>query len=262
MTTKANELIETVRKALEPKYEFPYYALVRIHTRHHGTFHIPAPYFNGMGRRSKWAGNLPIASDKRDGEYYECPFCGEKSFYSGVCPDCVEEINYDYGEDAPTRPECVYTLEYRNHEAVKTAVKEEFLRRLDSGIELGIIYAEIVLPVPWGAEWEPSPFLKSEEWSAERALEKIESVIRTHEKLKENEEYQKMIHDFKLTDGVPLDYIEGDEIVVEGTDEIRRYQNDIWQHKHPDDGYDYWHPMARVHKESKIYPMCLPSDED
>lgn len=260
MTTKANELIETVRKALEPKYEFPYYALIRVRTRHYGTFHIPAPQFNGMSRRSAWAGSLPIASDKRDGEYFECPFCGEKNFFSGICPDCVEEINYDYGEDAPARPECVYPLEYRNHEAVKTAVKEEFLRRLDSGLELGIVSAEIVLPVPRGAEWEPSPFLKSEEWSAERALDKIESIMSTVEKLKDNEAFRSLWNDAADKYTPPFGILEGEEIEVEGTDEVRRWIVGVWQHKHG--GYDYWHPTARVHKESKIYPMCLPSDED
>ena len=42
-----------------------------------------------------------------------------------------------------------------------------------------------------------------------------------------------------------------DEIVVEDSDihEVRRLTDDVWQHKHDD--YDYWHPMARVHKEAK-----------
>ena len=42
-----------------------------------------------------------------------------------------------------------------------------------------------------------------------------------------------------------------DEIVVEDSDigEIRRLVEGVWQHKH--DEYDYWHPMARVHKEAK-----------
>ena len=38
-------------------------------------------------------------------------------------------------------------------------------------------------------------------------------------------------------------------IYVEGSDEVRRQVNGIWQHKHG--SYDYWHPMARVHKEAK-----------
>ncbi len=45
---------------------------------------------------------------------------------------------------------------------------------------------------------------------------------------------------------------EGEEselIYVEGSDEVRRQVNGVWQHKHG--SYDYWHPMARVHKEAK-----------
>jgi len=45
--------------------------------------------------------------------------------------------------------------------------------------------------------------------------------------------------------------VSADEIVVEDSDinEIRRLVDDVWQHKHNE--YDYWHPMARVHKEAK-----------
>jgi small subunit ribosomal protein S3 len=42
---------------------------------------------------------------------------------------------------------------------------------------------------------------------------------------------------------------EAEIIQVEGSDEVRRQVNGVWQHKH--EGYDYWHPMARVHKEAK-----------
>lgn len=42
---------------------------------------------------------------------------------------------------------------------------------------------------------------------------------------------------------------EGELIYVEGSDEVRRQVNGVWQHKH--ESYDYWHPMARVHKEAK-----------
>lgn len=251
MTTKTDGLIETVRNALGSKYEFPYYALIRVHSRRDGTFHIPAPWFNGMTRRAKWAGNLPIASDNRDGEYYECPICGERNFFSGVCEDCRRDFEvWDEVEEEWIDGEL--PLEYRNHEAMKKAAKDELLRRIDAGIpDLGIVSAEIVLPVPWGAEWDPSPFLKSEEWSAEIALDRIESVIRTHETLKEKEEYQKMIREFQPDEGLPLDYIEGDVIEVEDSDELRRHVNGVWEHKHPESGYDYWHPMARIHKEHR-----------
>jgi len=267
MTTKAIKVIETVRKALEPKYEFPYYALIRVRSKRDGIFHIPAPWFNGMSKRSKWAGNLPIAQDKRNGEYYECPFCGEPSFSSGVCQDCrrdyevwEEDEDGDFGNDGQW-VDGPLPIEYRNHEAMKKAAKEEFLRRLDAGItDLGIVSAEIILPVPWGAEWDPSPFLKCGDYSAQFALDRIETEIRAQEELKKHEAYQKMIREYTPEGGAPLDYIEGDVIEVEGSDELRRHENGIWQHKHPEDGYDYWHPMARIHKESRVYPLRIPSE--
>jgi small subunit ribosomal protein S3 len=45
------------------------------------------------------------------------------------------------------------------------------------------------------------------------------------------------------------DFEEAEVIHVEGSDEVRRQVNGVWQHKHG--SYDYWHPMARVHKEVK-----------
>jgi len=45
------------------------------------------------------------------------------------------------------------------------------------------------------------------------------------------------------------DFEEAEVIQVEGSEELRRQVNGVWQHKH--EGYDYWHPMARVHKEAK-----------
>jgi small subunit ribosomal protein S3 len=48
---------------------------------------------------------------------------------------------------------------------------------------------------------------------------------------------------------VAEDFEEAEIIQVEGSDELRRQVNGVWQHKH--EGYDYWHPMARVHKEAK-----------
>ncbi|HEY3362348.1 MAG TPA: 30S ribosomal protein S3 [Methanosarcina sp.] len=48
---------------------------------------------------------------------------------------------------------------------------------------------------------------------------------------------------------VAEDLEEAEIIQVEGSEEVRRQVNGVWQHKH--EGYDYWHPMARVHKEAK-----------
>lgn len=249
MTTKAFELIEEIRNALAQRYEFPYYSLVRIHTRHYGTFHIPAPQFDGMSRRSVWAGSLPISHEKRDWEYYKCPICGETSFYSGVCEDCRREFEIWEGEsdncgewvDGPL------PIKYQNHEALKKAAKEEFLRRLDSGLELGIVSAEIVLSDgPNNVCEDQSPFLRREKWRAVRAIDRIDEKMRRFFELIELPEVKKILDDIAYETGVPFDYIEGDVIEVEGTDEIRRHENGMWQHKHGK--YDYWHPMDRVHK--------------
>lgn len=219
--------IKIIKEELKPRYEFPYYALIRIHTRHYGTIHIPAPQFDGLSRRSRWAGNLPIAPDKRDGEYYQCPFCGVPSFFAGVCQDCRSDFEVwvsdeDYGNDGSWE-DGPLPREYGNHEALKCAVKKEFLRRLDSGVpDLGIESAEIVLPVEWGYECNVSPFLKTVSFAAEQALYCLENNIFT-----------------------PNNYKQGDEIIVEGSDEVRRQVNGVWQHKH--ESHDYWHPMARVH---------------
>ncbi len=252
-----NENIETIRNALKAKYEFPYYALIRVRPTHGPSFHIPAPFFDGS------AGNLPIASDRRDGEYYTCPFCGEKSYYAGVCQNCRRDFEV-WNEEEEEWEEGPLPIEYQNHEALKRAVKTDFLKRLDAGVpDLGIISAEIVLSNPPSnvCGENHSPFLKSTDWNAQRSLDHVERVIRAHESLKEKEEYQKMIREYTPADGVPLDYIEGDEIIVEGTDEKRRYQNDVWQHMHGD--YCYWHPMGRMHKEHmmSVYPFHDPADE-
>ncbi len=262
MATKAYELIEEIRNALEPKYEFPYYALIRVHSKRDGTFHIPAPWFNGMSRRSRWAGNLPIASDKRNGKYYECPFCGETSFYSGVCVDCRRDFE-GWDEDEEEWLDGPLPIEYRNHEAMKKASKEEFLRRLDAGIpDLGIISAEIVLAIePNGACGDDqSPFLKCSDYSAQRALDRVESKMRMFFELIDEPMVKKILKDISYETDVPFDYIEGDVIKVEGSTELRRHVNGVWQHTHPDDGYDYWHPMARIHKNSHVCPLYEPSE--
>ena len=42
-----------------------------------------------------------------------------------------------------------------------------------------------------------------------------------------------------------------EEIVIEDSmiGEVRRCVNGVWQHKHEGNGYDYWHPLGRVHSE-------------
>jgi small subunit ribosomal protein S3 len=48
---------------------------------------------------------------------------------------------------------------------------------------------------------------------------------------------------------ISSDFEESEVLQVEGSDEVRRQVNGVWQHKHGK--HDYWHPMARVHKEVK-----------
>lgn len=245
-------MIETVRNALAPKYEFPYYALVRIHTKHYGTIHIPAPFFNGgeCNPRSQWAGDLPVASEKRNGKYYKCPICGETSYYAGVCQDCRRNyeiwVEYPENEYQGSWEEGPLPLEYRNHEALKASVKNEILYRIDHRIpDLGIISAEIVLSEPPSnvCGENHSPFMKSSSWESQNALRDLHSMIEYYTRGKKDE-----IH-----------YSENDEIIfVPGSDERKVYKNGTWYHKHgateskPENNYDYWHPMARIHKVKEV----------
>ena len=67
--------------------------------------------------------------------------------------------------------------------------------------------------------------------------------------LPEFENYNKVIiQDYSPKGGAPIDYIEGDVIEIANSTELRMYKNKLWMHKHPDNGYAYWHPMERVHK--------------
>ncbi|MFA6887596.1 MAG: hypothetical protein WCQ65_11600 [Fermentimonas sp.] len=171
---------------------------------HGSTFHIPAPFFLRSYRRIDFIFNLPVAEDTRGHDYYSCPRCGEKSFFSGLCWGCQTELYpREFDEEVGEVIEYDLTsMRYRNHEALKRASKKEFLRRLDQGIpDLGILSAEFVV---------------------------------AEEEEEEEEE--------------------------EGSDDARRQVDGVWQHKH--EGYDYWHPMARVHREEKYRFPPRPSFED
>lgn len=71
---------------------------------------------------------------------------------------------------------------------------------------------------------------------AEKAVEEVEVA----EPVEAEEEPQAEVSE---------DFEEVEVIYVEGSEEVRRQVNGVWQHKH--ESYDYWHPMARVHKEAK-----------
>lgn len=68
----------------------------------------------------------------------------------------------------------------------------------------------------------------------------------TNEIIKDN------VSDQIISDNINNENSDVDKIiVVENSEinEIKRIVDGIWQHKH--DGYDYWHPVSRIHKEVK-----------
>ena len=59
-----------------------YYDLIRVPSGH-----IPAPKAN------LWS-HLPIpVKEERYWDFYYCPFCGQPSFYKGVCRDCEMQFS-------------------------------------------------------------------------------------------------------------------------------------------------------------------------
>lgn len=80
----------------------------------------------------------------------------------------------------------------------------------------------------------------------ERTQEIIYSEIRKSDDFSEFDFLSMMPVSTKFVECVP----EPEEIQVEGSDEVRRQKNSIWQHKHG--SYDYWHPMARVHPNKVV----------
>jgi hypothetical protein len=118
-------------------YSFPYYALVEI-TIEGRKLHIPAPFFDGDGKRAQWAASLPVSDEIRDPGYFKCPLCGERSFYSGFC---CGEMCFDH----PPADEAEVYEKYDNAHAKKMDLKDVFLQRLDAGEPLGIENAEMVL---------------------------------------------------------------------------------------------------------------------
>src|SRR5664280_1908163 len=74
----------------------------------------------------------------------------------------------------------------------------------------------------------------------EKVAEKVVEEVEVAEPEEAEEEPQAEVSE---------DFEEVEVIYVEGSEEVRRQVNSVWQHKH--ESYDYWHPMARVHKEAK-----------
>jgi small subunit ribosomal protein S3 len=84
------------------------------------------------------------------------------------------------------------------------------------------------------------PVVKPVEKPVEEVVEKVVEKIEVAEPEEAEEEPQVEASE---------DFEEAELIYVEGSEEVRRQVNGVWQHKH--ESYDYWHPMARVHKEAK-----------
>ena len=140
-------------------YDFPYHALVEIKFAHNqGTMHIPLPFFSENQNRIDFVLDLAISEKIRDNEFFHCPICKTSSFYAGVCEECYETLYAEFYEDENEdsvefykyreefyKEKCKFIRIQHNHEALKSATKKEFLRRLDDGIpSLGIISACII----------------------------------------------------------------------------------------------------------------------
>ncbi|MBP1909309.1 30S ribosomal protein S3 [Methanolobus bombayensis] len=79
-----------------------------------------------------------------------------------------------------------------------------------------------------------------EEETVEVAEETAEAEVTEETPAEEVEEETSEEKATETDDSVPVE---------ESEDEQRRLVDGVWQHKH--EGYDYWHPVARVHKEDK-----------
>lgn len=82
--------------------------------------------------------------------------------------------------------------------------------------------------------------------SEEDAMEKVEELQPEHANI---EGYSKTKQETNKPEEINFDEFEEIEIIeIEGSEieEVRRQVNGVWQHKHT--GYDYWHPITRIHK--------------
>ncbi len=197
------------------EYDFPYHGLVEIEFAHgQGTMHIPLPLFETNKRRIEFALNIPISEKIRDGEFFTCPACGDKSFYAGMCGTC----------DVPTLANINHEA---NHEALKMATKTGFLRRLDSGASIGIKSARIILADGddndhWNIPYSNKPITEIhsdiykiiDKWIG---AGKVEPFIRL-------DEYRKLLHIKRSDFGDPVQ-----DLIYELEEELgyRVYESDI-----------------------------------
>lgn len=135
------------------------------------------------------------------------------------------------------------------------------------GCKVRIIHPDVVLPDSYRVKEsseipEEAPEVKAAEKEevpvkVEAAPAKVEKVVEEAAEVAEPELVEEAAEPeaAETEEAEPEMSAEGEEgeeselIYVEGSDEVRRQVNGVWQHKH--ESYDYWHPMARVHKEAK-----------
>jgi len=105
------------------KKEINYYDLVEIKNLHtHQVFHIPALFFP-----QEFLDTLSYSHKKRGEEFFSCPVCGDKSFFSGICFLCGHDDNVFVKKNVD---------EYKKYEPQKRHFKNRFLKMVLSGREI------------------------------------------------------------------------------------------------------------------------------
>lgn len=90
--------------------------------------------------------------------------------------------------------------------------------------------------------------------SSDSITEENNTIIEKNEEIKKSDDINNIEETVKEKDNTSdenISIIDEEIIVVEDSEinEVKRFVENVWQHKH--DGYDYWHPISRVHKEGK-----------
>jgi hypothetical protein len=110
----ACESVDGLKKTVE------YYDLVEIkHLWTYQVFHIPACFFP-----QEFLDTLPYSCILRDEDFFRCPVCGDKSFFSGLCSLCNND-NHPFVKRK--------VKEYKKYELQKWKFKERFLKMVESG---------------------------------------------------------------------------------------------------------------------------------
>jgi len=56
--------------------------------------HIPVPIAKKLVGEEA-VRKIPVSHKVRNELFFECPICGERGFYSGLCPDCWLDAEHD-----------------------------------------------------------------------------------------------------------------------------------------------------------------------